>query len=197
MYKNYIKRLFDILFSVIALPIFIIIFIPVSILIYREDKGSIFFSGKRLGKDMKEFKMIKFRSMKVNAPDIRNEDGSTFNSDKDPRQTKIGRILRKTSIDEIPQIINVLKGDMSIVGPRPSPLGNKERYSKEYLKKFSVKPGITGLNQAYLRNASTMEERIYNDIKYVNELSFFLDVKIIFKTISTVLFQRGINRNTK
>src|SRR5690606_18350475 len=120
-----------------------------------------------LGKDMKEFKMYKFRSMKVNAPDIRNEDGTTFNSSDDARVTKVGRILRNTSVDEIPQLINVIKGDMSLVGPRPSPLGNKDIYPEEFFKKFEVRPGVTGYNQVILRNKATMEQRIKNDSYYV------------------------------
>ena len=108
--------------------------IPVVIMIKLEDKGPVFYNAPRLGKGMREFPMYKFRSMKVNAPDIRNEDGSTFNSDNDPRVTKIGNVLRKTSIDELPQLLNVLKGDMSFVGPRPSPLGNKDIYPKEFFK---------------------------------------------------------------
>ena len=169
--------------------------IPVAIMIKLEDKGPIFFNAPRIGKDMTEFPMYKFRSMKVNAPDIRNEDGSTFNSDDDPRVTKIGKILRKTSIDEIPQIINVLKGDMSFVGPRPSPLGNKDLYPKKYIRKFDVKPGITGYNQAVLRNSSTMEQRIANDLYYVETISFKLDFKIIYLTLISVLKSKNINRN--
>lgn len=136
MYRYGIKRVFDIIGSLLLLPFLLIIMIPVAIIIKLEDKGPVFYNAPRLGKGMREFPMYKFRSMKVNAPDIRNEDGSTFNSDDDPRVTKIGNVLRKTSIDELPQLLNVLKGDMSFVGPRPSPLGNKDIYPKEFFKKF-------------------------------------------------------------
>lgn len=197
MYRYGIKRLIDMTVSLLVLPIFLIIMIPVSILIKLEDKGPIFYNAPRVGKDMREFPMYKFRSMKVNAPDIRNTDGSTFNSEDDPRVTKIGRILRKTSIDEIPQILNVLTGDMSLVGPRPSPLGNKDRYPNEYFRKFDVRPGITGYNQAVLRNKSTMEQRIQNDLFYVENISFSLDVKIIFLTAASVVKSKNINRNDK
>ncbi|WP_339210615.1 sugar transferase [Aeribacillus sp. FSL K6-8210] len=194
MYRYGIKRLFDVIGALLALPLLLIIMIPVSIMIKLEDKGPVFYIAPRLGKDMKEFRMYKFRTMKVNAPDIRNEDGSTFNSDDDPRVTKVGKILRKTSIDEIPQIINVLKGDMSFVGPRPSPLGNKDKYPKEYFRKFEVRPGITGYNQALLRNKSTMEQRVKNDLYYVENISFALDIKIIFMTLASVLKAKNINR---
>lgn len=195
MYQYGIKRLLDIVISLMFLPLLSLIMIPISILIKIEDGGPIFYNAPRLGKNMNEFTMYKFRSMKINAPDIRNEDGSTFNSDNDPRVTKIGRILRKTSLDEVPQIINVLKGDMSFVGPRPSPLGNKDLYPEEYFRKFDVAPGITGYNQAILRNKSTMEERIKNDVFYVNNISFKLDFKIILMTIFSVLSSKNINRN--
>lgn len=195
MYRYFIKRLFDIILSLLLLPFVFMIIAPVAILIKLEDKGPIFYNAPRLGRDMKEFVMYKFRSMKVNAPDIRNEDGTTFNSDNDPRVTKVGRILRKTSIDELPQILNVLKGDMSFVGPRPSPLGDKSMYPKKFFRKYEVKPGITGYNQAVLRNAATMEQRIENDAFYVDNVSCFLDIKIIFMTAISVLKSKNINRN--
>ena len=197
MYRYGIKRVFDIILSLLALPLLLIVMIPVAILIKLEDRGPVFYNAPRLGRNMKEFKMYKFRSMKVNAPDIRNEDGSTFNSDDDPRVTKVGKILRKTSIDELPQIINVLKGDMSFVGPRPSPLGNKDLYPKKYFRKFDVRPGITGYNQALLRNKSTMEQRVANDLYYVENLSFKLDLKILLMTIISVLRTKNINRFDK
>ncbi|MGD6889798.1 sugar transferase [Bacillus mobilis] len=196
MYRYGIKRIFDIIVSLLLLPFLLLIMIPVAIMIKLEDKGPVFYNAPRLGKGMREFPMYKFRSMKVNAPDIRNEDGSTFNADNDPRVTKIGHILRKTSIDELPQLLNVLKGDMSFVGPRPSPLGNKDIYPKEFFKKFDVCPGITGYNQAVLRNNSTMEQRVKNDVYYVENISLMLDVKIIFLTGASVIKSKNINRNT-
>lgn len=197
MYRYFIKRIFDILLSLLLLPFVLLIMIPVAIAIKIEDKGPIFYNATRLGKDMNEFIMYKFRSMKVNAPDIRNEDGTTFNSDNDIRVTKVGKILRKTSIDELPQILNVLKGDMSFVGPRPSPLGDKSIYPKEFFKKFDARPGITGYNQAVLRNNATMDERIINDAYYVDNISAILDIKIIIMTIVSVLQSKNINRNDK
>lgn len=197
MYRYGIKRVFDVVASLIALPFLLFIMIPVAILIKLEDRGPVFYNAPRLGKNMKEFKMYKFRSMKVNAPDIRNKDGSTFNSNNDPRVTKIGKILRKTSIDELPQIINVLKGDMSFVGPRPSPLGNKKRYPKKYFRKFDVRPGITGYNQAILRNKSTMDQRIANDLFYVDNISIALDIKILILTLLSIIKAKNVYRNNK
>jgi lipopolysaccharide/colanic/teichoic acid biosynthesis glycosyltransferase len=195
MYQHFFKRVFGFILALIALPFVLIVAIPVAIIIKIEDGGPIFFRGKRIGKNLKEFRMYKFRSMKVNAPDIRNEDGSTFNSENDPRLTKVGKFIRKTSIDELPQILNVLLGDMAWIGPRPSPLGNIDKYPGYYEKKCKVLPGITGYTQAKLRNAATLEERMENDIYYAEHISFLFDVKIIFMTINTVLFRKGIYHN--
>ena len=139
-----------------------------------------FYSGKRIGQYGKPFPMHKFRSMKVNAPDIRLKDGSTYNGDDDPRVTSLGRFLRKTSLDEIPQILNVLKGDMSWIGPRPDPLDWLDKYKEEE-------------RVAYYRNSADAQEKIDNDVYYAKNISFALDVKIIFKTIKTVLFRENVN----
>ncbi|CAM3206450.1 sugar transferase [Vagococcus fessus] len=195
MYQNYIKRFLDIIISLIALPFVLITLIPVAICIYIEDRGPIFYNAPRLGKGMKEFKMFKYRTMKVNAPDIRNEDGTTFNSESDIRVTKVGSFLRKTSIDELPQFFNVLVGNMSLIGPRPSPLGSKDMYPKEFFKKYEVKPGVTGLNQATLRNSATMEQRIKNDGYYSDNISFKLDCTILIKTFSSVILRKNINNH--
>lgn len=192
IYKKCIKRLFDIIVSLFALPFLLVLGIPIAIAIKLEDGGSVFFLGPRYGKDMKKFVMFKFRSMKMNAADIRNEDGSTFNSASDDRQTKIGKVLRKTSLDEIPQFLNVLLGDMSFIGPRPSPMGNEATYTDFVKKKFQVRPGITGYNQALKRNSATLEERYSNDVFYAEHVSFLLDLKIIFMTIKSVLLRKNI-----
>lgn len=143
MYKYLIKRFLDIILAVILLPFLFAIIIVIGPFIYLEDGGSIFYVSKRLGKRGKVFKMYKFRTMKENSKDIRNADGSTFNSKNDPRVTKIGRILRRTSIDELPQIINVLRGEMSFIGPRPDLPEHMMLYTKEEKRKLKVKPGIT------------------------------------------------------
>lgn len=197
MYQTFIKRVLDIFFSLIGIAFLTIAFIPVAIAIKISDRGPILYVDPRYGKNMRVFKMLKFRSMKVNAPDIRNEDGTTFNSANDQRVTPIGRILRKTSVDELPQFLNVLKGDMSIVGPRPSPLGDKSMYPERFFERYKVKPGITGYIQATLRNAATMEERIENDAYYVEHVSFLLDLKIMGWTIGSVLKMKNIHHGAK
>ena len=193
MYKNLFKRMLDIIVGLCALPIvmiFVLIFAPI---IYIEDKGSIFYLAKRIGKGGKTFNMFKFRSMKMNAPDIRLANGDTYNGDDDPRVTKIGRFMRKTSIDEIPQFLNVLNGTMSFIGPRPDTPDFLHVYESEYPSILNIKPGLTGYNQAYFRNSIDGAEKMRNDNYYAEHLSFWLDVKIVFKTIKTVLFRENIN----
>lgn len=163
-------------------------------LIKREDDGPIFYTSQRLGRGMRPFTMYKFRTMRVNAPDIRNADGSTFSAEDDPRVTRIGRILRKTSVDELPQLINVLRGDMSLVGPRPSPLGNESRYDDTFRRRFEVRPGITGYSQALNRNDDSLEERGRTDAYYVDNRSLALDLSIMLRTVLRVASTRSINR---
>lgn len=196
MYKHFIKRICDFLIGLVAFPFVLLLIIILGPIIYCTDKGPIFFNGPRIGLHGKVFKMCKFRSMKVNAPDIRTADGSTYNSDDDPRVTKIGRFMRKTSLDEIPQFLNVLAGQMSFVGNRPDTPRMLDVYTDEQKKwLFITKPGITGYSQAYYRNSTTNEEKIANDIYYAQHESLGMDVKIIFRTIKTVLFRENINRS--
>ena len=192
MYKKFIKRIIDFTIAIVALPFVLLISIPISIAIKLDDGGSVFYISERYGIHMKKFEMLKFRTMKMNSPDIRNKDGSTFNSATDPRLTRIGKFLRKTSIDELPQLINVFLGDMSLIGPRPSPMGNEATYTSYVKKKFEVRPGVTGYNQALLRNSATLEERYNNDVYYSEHVSFLFDVKIFFMTIKSVLMRRNI-----
>ncbi|WP_027631131.1 sugar transferase [Ruminiclostridium cellobioparum] len=192
MYTSFFKRIVDLILSLIALPFWLLILVIIGSIIYFQDKGSIFYNAPRLGKGGKIFKMYKFRSMKVNAPDIRNEDGSTFNSENDPRLTKIGKFIRKTSIDETPQILNVLKGDMSLIGPRPDLPEHMELYEGIEVRKLEVKPGITGFNQAYYRNTVSWKERIQNDIYYIDNLSLWLDIKVLLKTVISVLKREDV-----
>lgn len=192
MYKKYLKRIIDLIVSICALPIFIIFYIIIAPIIYFEDKGKIFYNGERLGRDGKIFKMYKFRTMKMNSEDIRNKDGSTYNGEDDPRVTKIGKVLRKTSIDELPQILNVLKGDMSIIGPRPDLPEHMKLYTNEEKRKLQVRPGITGYNQAYYRNSVEWKERIKNDIYYINHLTLIMDIKVFFKTIETIIKRENV-----
>lgn len=196
MYKHFFKRVIDIIIGLVALPIVLLVILIFAPFIYFTDKGPIFYNATRAGKDYKPFKMFKLRSMYVNSPDLKNADGSTYNSDNDPRVTPIGRILRKTSFDEFPQFLNILMGDISFIGPRPK-LYLPEKYSNglpEYMEKsFTVKPGVTGYAQAYFRNSITNEEKFKWDGYYAENISFMMDVKIILKTVKTVLFRENIN----
>ncbi len=193
MYQNYVKRILDIFISLIALPFFLISFIFIAPAIYLNDRGTIFYRAERRGIHGTIFEMYKYRSMKMNAPDLRNADNSTFNSWDDPRVTKVGRFLRKTSMDEIPQILNVLKGDMSIIGPRPITINKPlEEYDEKRTIRLQVKPGVTGSVQAYYRNSIGQEEKLQHDAEYAQNVTFLGDVKIMLKTIQTVLQRKNI-----
>ena len=194
-YQLVVKRVIDIVACLIALPFVMLILIPVAIAIKIEDRGPLFYSSKRIGKGFKEFGMLKFRSMKVNAPDLRNEDGSTYNSKKDPRVTKIGHFLRETSLDEIPQVFNVLAGQMSIIGPRAGDVESKDTYEEDEKDKLLIRPGITGYTQAYYRNGLGVREKRLYDAWYAHSVSFLLDVKVFFRTIKTVLTHENVYTN--
>ena len=169
--------------------------IPVAIIIKLEDGGPVFYRSMRIGLGFKEFGMLKFRSMKVNAPDLRNEDGSTYNSAVDLRVTKIGKRLRETSLDEIPQFFNVLFGQMSLIGPRAGDIESKDTYEKDEKDKLLIRPGISGYAQAYYRNGLKVREKRMIDAWYAHNVSFLLDVKIVFKTIETVFKHDNIYTN--
>ncbi|MGF3072093.1 sugar transferase [Facklamia sp. P13069] len=193
MYKKYFKNILDFLLAFLLLPLVFILIIIIGIIIYLDDPGPIFYNAFRRGKNGKVFSMYKFRSMYVDSPDIRNPDGSTFNSSNDNRLTKFGKLLRKSSIDEIPQILNVLKGDMSFIGPRPSIVSKDYREMDEIRKKrLKVRPGITGYSQAFYRNSISQEEKYLLDGKYVEELSLMLDLKIFIQTIKSVFKKSNI-----
>lgn len=195
MYKKIGKRLLDVSFSLLVLPLWIVILIIISPIIYIQDKGPIFYNASRIGKDGRIFKMYKFRSMKVNAPDLRNSDGSTFNTENDSRLTKVGKFIRKTSLDETPQLLNVIKGDMSLVGPRPDLPEHLEVYKENEKRKLEVRPGLTGYNQAYFRNTIPWKARIQNDIYYIDNLNLFLDFKIVLKTVESVFLRKNVYTN--
>ncbi|MBR2466116.1 MAG: sugar transferase [Clostridia bacterium] len=192
---RFIKRLFDIIVSLIALPFVILVVVIFAPIIFFTDRGPVFYNAPRLGRRGKVFKMYKLRSMKVNSPDIKNADGSTYNGKNDPRVTKVGRFLRKTSLDEFPQFLNVLKGDMSFIGPRAHLTTNYKGFDtldEKRQKRLLVRPGITGYNQAYYRNAATSDEKIEHDVYYVEHMSLLLDIKIIFKTVFSVLKRENV-----
>jgi lipopolysaccharide/colanic/teichoic acid biosynthesis glycosyltransferase len=190
MYKN-IKRILDISFSLLLLFLLSPIFLIVSFLILLESKGKgpIFFKQKRIGANMKVFNIIKFRTM------LKNSEIKGFKVIADDnRVTKVGRFIRKFSIDELPQIINIIKGDMSFIGPRP-PLTyypyQLDNYPLEFRNRFLVLPGISGLAQVNGRKELEWEKRIQFDLMYVNNVSFFLDLKIFFITLKQILFPVG------
>jgi len=193
LYKKFFKRFFDITFSILGLPLFGLILLFIGPIIYFSDKGSIFYNAPRLGKNGEIFIMYKFRSMKMNAPDIRNQDGSTYNAENDPRLTRIGRLLRKTSIDETPQILNVLKGDMSFIGPRPDLSSQIIYYDLNKELKFKMRPGITGYAQVKGRNSLTWKEKNQLDRFYVMNASFILDIKILILTVIKIIKAEGVN----
>lgn len=191
---RFVKRTFDIMCSAFLLiPIGLVIIIS-AFFIKAEDRGPVFYVAERTGRFGKPFKMYKLRSMKVDAPDIRLGDGSTYNGIDDPRVTKFGKFARKFSIDELPQIINILKGDMTFIGPRPDTPMYLDKYTPEERIVLTVRPGITGYNQAINRNSVLTKEKLKNDVYYVKNLSLLFDLKIIFMTVDTVLKQRNINR---
>ena len=195
MYIHFFKRVIDLIIALIALPFVLLIIIIVAPFIWFDDRGPIFYAGKRIGYKGRPFGMLKFRSMKVNAPDIRLEDGSTYNGDDDPRVTKVGRFLRKTSLDEIPQFFNVLMGSMSLVGPRPERPQFVEKFREEiprYMVKHQVRPGITGWAQVNgYRGDTSIRKRIDCDLYYVENWSLGLDIKILFLTV----FKGFVNKN--
>lgn len=192
IYQKYVKRLLDILISLIALPFVAVVMLIAGAAIVIDDGFPVFYNANRIGKDRKEFKMYKLRSMKNNAPDLRMADGSTYNAPDDPRLTKVGRFLRKASIDELPQVINVLLGQMSFIGPRPDLPDEALLYDEKEWHRLDVRPGITGYSQAYFRNSIPTKEKYKNDLYYVQNMSFALDMKILFHTIKAVAGSEGV-----
>ena len=187
MYKKYFKRVLDILISSGAIMVLWPIYLITALAIKLDSKGPVIFKQTRLGKDHKEFNMYKFRSMVVNA----EHTGSGVYSDKnDSRVTRVGKVIRATSIDELPQAINILKGDMSLIGPRP-PLTYHpwpiDEYSEEELRMFEVRPGITGWAQVHGRKDVEWHKRIKLNVWYIDHCSLLLDIKIFFMTIFKVL----------
>lgn len=194
-YQIVLKRVMDIVLCLAVLPLVLLITVPIAVAIKREDGGPIFYKSRRLGKGFREFHMLKFRSMRVNAPDLRNDDGSTYNSQKDDRVTRVGRFLRETSLDEIPQFFNVLLGHMSLVGPRAGDVESKDTYAEDEKEKMLVRPGITGYTQAYYRNRLGVRDKRLYDAWYAHNVSLWLDMRILFKTVATVLKRENVYTN--
>ena len=189
-----IKRIIDIVASFTGLILLSPLILIVSMLIKLESKGEVIFKQKRVGLNGKEFYMYKFRSMVINAEELKEQlesqnemSGPMFKIKDDPRITKVGKFIRKTSIDELPQLINVIKGDMSLVGPRPSLPKEVEKFEQWMMERLEVKPGLTCIWQISGRNNIDFEDWMKLDIKYVRERSFKLDIKLILKTV-LVLF---------
>ena len=193
IYGKFVKRWLDLVFSVGLAPVVGLVTLAVGPAIYLEDHGTVFYKAKRRGVNGEIFEMYKFRSMKMNAPDIRNQDNSTYNSDDDPRITKVGRILRKTSIDELPQVFNIIKGDMSFIGPRPITINRPlDEYDEKRWIRLRVRPGITGYSQAFFRNSISQEEKLQYDADYAQHVTFIGDMKILLKTVDTVLHRSNV-----
>ncbi len=190
----FIKRAFDIVAGCIIVLILTVIpvFIVVPIVIRATSKGPAVFTQDRVGKDGKVFKIYKYRTMLI-PEESYDKDGNQL----EPKQriTKVGRILRKTSIDELMQIFNVINGTMSFVGPRPTLPYQVERYTDEQMRRHNMRPGITGLAQVNGRNDLTWTEKIEYDVKYIDNFSLWLDIKIFFKTILVVFKKEGIDFN--
>lgn len=184
MYRNYFKEFFDFIFSFVFLFLLTPLFAIVAVFIMLDSKGGVFFLQDRLGKNGKIFKIVKFRSMSEN---YKLEDGKNKLKETDSRITRVGKFIRKTSIDELPQVINILKGDMSFIGPRPPLTYFPKKYSEynSYEKqRFLVKPGISGLAQLRCREIHDWDINIPIDVEYVNNQSFIYDVKLFLKSFS-------------
>lgn len=192
------KRLIDVIGSIVALVVFTPTMLVIMLLIKFEDKGPVFYGQTRIGKNGAEFKMWKFRSMRENAHELRSQmmaqndaDGPMFKIKDDPRVTKIGHFIREKSLDEIPQFFNVLKGEMSLVGPRPSLPEEVMEFDSRERERLNVLPGLTGLWQVSGRNDLSFDDMIALDLEYVKHHSVLWDVKIIFITVAQMFFSKG------
>lgn len=189
MYKHFFKRFFDFIISLIVLIIISPILLFVTIWLHFANRGAgAFFFQERPGKDAKIFKVIKFKTM----TDERDSDGNLLPDEK--RLTKVGKFVRSTSIDELPQLINVLKGDMALIGPRPLLVQYLPLYTSEQARRHEVRPGISGWAQCHGRNAISWTEKFKLDVWYVDHVSLITDLKVIFITIKKVLFKEDINQ---
>ena len=199
-FYSFIKRTFDIIFSFVFLIVLFIPFLIIALIIFIDDtKGSPFYVSERIGRRGKPFKMFKFRSMIIGAEDMldsmmkdNEKDGPAFKMHDDPRVTKIGHFIRKTSIDELPQLLNVLLGDMSVVGPRPPIMKEVVQYSREDLKRLLVKPGLTCIWQTRKkRDDVPFREWVAMDVEYIQKRSVWMDLKLIFKTAFVMISKEG------
>jgi len=188
------KRFFDFTVAIAALIVFTPLLGLIAVAIKVSSRGPVLFMQERIGWRGRKFRIIKFRSMVRNAPYIRNPDGSAFSSDTDLRVTRLGRILRRTSLDEVPQLWNVVRGEMSLIGPRPELAEGIESYRPADFRRLNVRPGITGWAVVHGRNDVPINMRRELDTWYADHTGFRLDWKILCKTIATVMVREGINR---
>ena len=189
MYRRYIKRILDFIIALLALILVSPILIVVTIWLHFANKGAgAYFTQERPGKDAKIFKVVKFKTM----TDERDENGNLLPDEK--RLTRVGRFVRSTSIDELPQFVNVLKGDMSLLGPRPLLVKYLPLYSPEQMRRHEVRPGISGWAQCHGRNAMTWKQKFEYDVWYVDHLTFKVDLQIVIMTIKSVLMREGISQ---
>lgn len=186
-----IKRVLDFIFAMLALLVLWPLFLLLYIIVKLDSRGPGIFRQERLGKDGVPFTCYKFRTMVEDAPHVRKEDGSAYTGADDPRITRVGRFLRKTSLDELPQLFNVLKGDMSMVGPRPEQVDQVRYYTERQKKRLLVRPGMTSLASIRGRNALPWEKRLDLDAEYVEDYSLGLDVRIFVLTVPLLLSTRG------
>lgn len=192
-----VKRVMDIICSFVAIVVLSPVFLITAIAV-KTDGGKVFYSQTRVGKNNKHFRMYKFRSMCENAEKLQKEllkynevDGPAFKMKSDPRITKVGKFIRKYSIDELPQLLNILKGDMSIVGPRPPLVNEVEKYTPYQKQRLLIKPGLTCFWQAYGRSALSFDDWMDMDMKYIKKRNIWLDIKLIIRTVYAVIFKRG------
>jgi len=190
MYKNYIKRILDLILSLIGFIIISPIFFVITVILFFANNGKPFFFQQRPGKNEKIFKVIKFKTMNDN----RDKNGNLLPDAE--RMTKIGNFVRSTSLDEIPQLLNVIKGDMSLIGPRPLLIEYLPLYNETQKRRHEVRTGITGWAQVNGRNTISWQQKFEYDVWYVDNLSFWLDLKIIFLTIKKVFVREGISSKT-
>lgn len=191
MYRNLVKPFFDFIFSLLLIIILSPVFIVIIVLLFLFNKRNVFFFQSRPGKNERVFRIVKFKTM----TDDRDASGNLLPDEF--RLTKMGRFVRKTSLDELPQLFNVLKGDMSFIGPRPLLVSYLELYNDEQKRRHDIKPGITGWAQVNGRNAITWQQKFIYDVFYVDHMSFLLDIKILLLTVKKVIISEGINTEGK
>lgn len=194
--QSILKRTMDLVLSLLALVLLSPLLLVITLAVRLTSAGPVLFRQRRLGRKGKPFMICKFRTMYVNSSEIRNPDGSTCTRVNDPRVTSVGQFLRRTSLDELPQLVNVLRGEMSLVGPRPDQVDQLQYYTEAEKRKLAVKPGMTGLAQISGRNNIAWTQRKQIDIDYVERQSFWLDLVIMLRTIPYVLSRRDVVEGT-